>query len=110
MSATNGKVTDVVNQIEATTAGTQENMDVVVQLNAGRNDPPGHHPVRAGNKGEQFAREFCKMNPVKKEIRDNKDEKALRRNIPCHYDALANGKFEATRFTNDAMLPKLKPI
>ena len=84
MSAISGKVTAVVNQIEEITAGTQEKMDVVGQQNAGHNDPPGHHPVRAGNKGEQFAREFCKMNPVKKEIRDNKDEKALHRNIPCH--------------------------
>ena len=101
-------MSSVVNQIEGTTAGTNDMMDVDGQQSTGLNGPPGNHPVRAGNKGEQFVREFCKMNPVKRAIRDDKDEKALRRNIPCHYDTLAED-FVAKHFTNEAMLPTLKP-
>ena len=48
------------------------------------------------------------MNPVKRAIRDDKDEKARRRNIPCHIDALAED-FARNRFTNEAMLPTLNP-
>ena len=49
------------------------------------------------------------MNVVKKEIRDNKEEKDFRRSqITCHYDALAEN-FVARRVTNEGMLPKLKP-
>ena len=88
MSTTSGQVSSAVNQIEGTVAGTNEMMDVAGQQNTGLNGTPGNHPIRAG-KGEQFVREFCKMNPVKRAIRDDKDEKARRRNIPCHIDALA---------------------
>ena len=101
-------MSSVVNQIEGTTAGTNDMMDVAGQKSTGLNGPPGNHPVRAGNKGEQFVREFCKMNPVKRAICDDKDEKTRRRNIPCHIDALAED-FARNRFTNEAMLPTLNP-
>ena len=76
MNASGGQVSSVVNQSEGTTAGTNDMMNVAGQQSTGLNGPPGNHPVRAGNKGEQFVREFCKMNPVKRAIRDDKDEKA----------------------------------
>ena len=99
MSALNGHVTSVVKSIDAATAANNDIMDVGGQTNAGRNDPPGHQPARAGKKGEQFCRDFCKMDPVKRECRDNKDERSLRRNIPCHYDALTEHKFVAKCIT-----------
>ena len=109
MSALNGHVTSVVKSIDAATAANNETMDIGGQINAGRNDPPGHQPARAGKKGEQFCRDFCKMDPVKRECRDNNDERTLRRNIPCHYDALNEHNFVAKRITTESMLPTLKP-
>ena len=39
----------------------------------------------AGKQGENIIREFSKMNVVKKEIRDNKEEFFFRRSqITCH--------------------------
>ena len=109
MSALNGQVSAAVKSIDAASAANNENMDVGGQSTSGRNDPPGHQPGRAGKKGEQFCRDFCKMNPVKKECRDNKDERSFRRNIPCHYDALTDDKFVATTRTTESLLPTLKP-
>ena len=79
MSAVNGQVSAAVKSINTATAAKNETTDVGGQNTSGRNDPPGRPSGRAGNKGEQFIREFCKMNPVKKECRDNKDERSYRR-------------------------------
>ena len=50
------------------------------------------------------------MNPVKKECRDNKDERSYcRDNVPCHYEALPDNKFVATTRTIESMLPTLTP-
>ena len=87
MSANNGQVAAVVKAIDAASASNNGNVDGDGQSTSGRIVPPGHQQVRAGKKGEQFCRDFCKMNPVKKELRDNKDERTFRRNISCHYDA-----------------------
>ena len=65
MSALNGQVSAAVKSINTATAANNETMDVGGQNTSGRNDPPGRQSGRAGNKGDQFCREFCKMNPVK---------------------------------------------
>ena len=110
MSAVNGQVSAAVMSINNSTAASNETMDVRGQSTSGRNDPPGRQSGRAGNKGDQFCREFCKMDPVKKECRDNKDERSYRRdNVPCHYDALTDNKFVATTRTIESMLPTLTP-
>ena len=50
------------------------------------------------------------MDPVKKECRDNKDERSHHRdNVTCHYDALTDDKFAATTCTIESMLPTLTP-
>ena len=45
--------------------------------------------VTAGRQGEIFTKDFLKMDQVKKDLRDKKDEKRHRRNTKCHYDSLA---------------------
>ena len=110
MSAANGQVSAAVLSINNSTAASNETMDVRGPSTSGRNDPPGRQSGRAGNKGDQFVREFCKMDAVKKECRDNKDERSHRRdNVTCHYDALNDDKFVANTRTMESMLPTLSP-
>ena len=110
MSATNGQVSAAVLSINNSTAASTETMDARGPNASGRSDPPGRQSGRYGNKGDQFVREFCKMDAVKKECRDNKDERSYRRdNVPCHYDALTDNKFVATTRTIESMLPTLTP-
>ena len=49
------------------------------------------------------------MSTVKKGLRDDKDERNYRRNISCHYEALAENKFVGTIRTTESLLPTLKP-
>ena len=49
------------------------------------------------------------MTMVKKGLRDDKDERNHRKNISCHYDALAENKFVGTIRTTESLLPTLKP-
>ena len=109
MATNNGQVADAVKSINNASAATSGNVDGDGQSSSGRVAPPGHQQVRAGKKGEQFCRDFCKMNTVKKELRDNKDERTFRRNISCHYDALTENKFVGTTRTTESLLPTLKP-
>ena len=95
--------------INASTATSGENDDSDGQSNSGRTNPPGHKPANAGKKGEQFCRDFLKMNPVKKGLRDDKDERKHRNTTACHYDALADSKFVGTIHTENSLLPKMKP-
>ena len=44
MSAANGLVTAMVQSIDATTAASNDTMDIGNQNNSGRSDPPGNHP------------------------------------------------------------------
>ena len=105
-----GHVATAVNQLEGTKVDSNEvQMDDVDQHVTGRTGPPGNHPVRTGAQGEKYVREFSKMTLVKKAIRDNKDEKGFRKNnVNCHYDALCE-TFVGKRYSNEGMLPKLKP-
>ena len=107
--ATNiGQVAEQVKSINS--AATSGNVDGDGQSSSsGRAAPPGHQQARAGKKGEQFCKDFCKMSTVKKELRDDKEERTHRRNIACHYDALAENKFVGTIRTTESLLPTLKP-
>ena len=40
--------------------------------------------VTAGNQGETFVRNFLKLDTVKRDLRDKKEEKKHRRNTKCH--------------------------
>ena len=101
-----GVVATAVNQLEGTKVDSNEvQMDDDDQQVTGCTEPPGSRPVRTGAQGEKFVREFSKISLVKKEIHDNQDEKAFRRdNVPCHYDALCEN-FVAKRYSNEGMLP-----
>ena len=98
-----------IDAINASAAASGENDDSEFQSNSGNTNPPGHKPATAGKKGEPFCRDFLKMNPVKKGLRDDKDERKHRNNTACHYDAIADSKFVGAICTENSLLPKLKP-
>ena len=93
----------------AAISGETEESDV--PTNSGNTNPPGRRPANTGkNKGEQHCRDFLKMNPVKKGLRDDKDERKYRKdNTVCHYDALAESKFIGTIHAENSLLPTIKP-
>ena len=66
--------------------------------------------ITAGKQGETICKDFLKMNPVKKGLRDDKDEKKHRRATPCHYEALAEHRFVGNTYTVNELKPKLEPI
>ena len=66
--------------------------------------------VTAGRQGEIFTKDFLKMDQVKKDLRDKKDEKRHRRNTKCHYDSLAEHRFVGNTYTVSELQPKLEPI
>ena len=66
--------------------------------------------VTAGNQGETFVRNFLKLDTVKRDLRDKKDEKKYRRNTKCHYDSLAEHRFVGNTHTVQEMQPKMEPI
>ena len=49
------------------------------------------------------------MTPVKKGLRDEKEERNHRKNVACHYEAIAENKFVGTIRTSESLLPTLKP-
>merc|ERR1711888_271071 len=65
--------------------------------------------VTAGKQGETFVKDFLKMDPVKKGLRDEKEEKKYRRNTQCHYDSLAEHRFMGNTYTVNELQPKLEP-
>ena len=101
-----GNVKGQAAAINAMTASSGENDDSDIQST----HPPGHKPVDTGKKGEQYCREFLKMNPVKKGLRDDKDERKHRNTTACHYDAIADERFVGTVLTENSLLPKMEPI
>ena len=109
MATTNGQVAEKVASINNASAATSGNVDSDGQSSSGHVAQPGHQQARVGKQGEQFCREFCKMSTVKKGLRDDKDERNHRKNISCHYDALAENKFVGTIRTTESLLPTLKP-
>ena len=66
--------------------------------------------ITAGKQGETICKDFLKMDPVKKGLRDDKDEKKHRRATPCHYEALADHRFVGNTYTVNELKPKLEPI
>ena len=109
MASTTGQVAEKVASINNASAATSGNVDSDGQSSSGHVAPPGHQQARVGKQGEQFCKEFCKMSTVKKGLRDDKDERNHRKNISCHYDALAENKFVGTIRTTESLLPTLKP-
>ena len=70
---------------------------------------PSGRPAPAGKQGEQFCKDFLKLDQVKKGLRDDKAEKKHRKKTACHYESLAEHKFIGTTYTVNELLPKLKP-
>ena len=67
MATAKGQVAEKIASINAS-AATSGNDDSDGQSTSGRTNPPGHQQARVGKKGEQFCRDFLKMNPVKKRL------------------------------------------
>ena len=105
-----GSVSADISRLEqAQTDPNNVRMHDVEHQHTPERDNVGNSQALAGNQGDTIIREFSKMNLVKRELRDNKDEKDFRRSqITCHYDALAES-FMARRVTNERILPKMKP-
>ena len=88
-----GVVANAVNLLETPKEDTSNiQMEDVEQHGTTEIETAGNHQALAalaGKQGENIIREFSKMNVVKKEIRDNKEEKDFcSSQITCHYDAL----------------------
>ena len=85
-------------------------------MSGANNQPQGppagatYADVTAGNQGETYVRNFLKMDKVKRDLRDKKDEKKHRRNTKCHYDSLAEHRFVGNTHTVQELQPKLEPI
>ena len=85
-------------------------------MSGANNQPQGppagatYADVTAGNQGETFVRNFLKLDTVKRDLRDKKEEKKHRRNTKCHYDSLAEHRFVGNTHTVQEMQPKMEPI
>ena len=108
-STKNGHVAETVPTLNNASAATSSNMDTDDQSTSGHVAQPGNQQPHVGKKGKQFCKDFCKMTPVKKGLRDEKDERNHRKNVSCHYDAIAENKFVGTIRTSESLLPTLKP-
>ena len=72
-----GIVSAAVNLLETPKADTNNvQMEDIEQQRTTEHENAGNHQVLAGNQGENIIREFSKMNVVRKEICDNKEDKA----------------------------------
>ena len=73
-STKNGHVAETVASFNNASAATSSNMDTDDQSTSGHVAQPGNQQPHVGKKGEQFCKDFCKMTPVKKGLRDEKEE------------------------------------
>jgi len=76
--------------------------------NVPKGPPASYAAVAAGNQGEIYCKAFPKMDQVKRDLRDDKDEKKHRKKAPCHYDAIAEHRYVGN--TVNELQPKLEPI
>ena len=102
-------VKEQIAALEPNAAIMADNDESGAQTTSGSTHPPGRRPANTGkNKGEQHCREFLKMNPVKKGLRDDKDERKFRRdNTRCHFDALAEDKLSGNIIAENSLLPTI---